>query len=247
MSCSVPGKLGYNIAAAVLSFIVLLYFIFSTGPQIIFKTLPWFIWGQLALDAFMFIIWIAAAGASRYNYTDLYGWDCYYDYYKEKRNLSPAPQGLPRSVEKRDLYSSDYSRYGSHYRTGGKATANIGLDSIMVVLFAFTFAATVFWFVQNRNARRNAAAAGPNVPAGQTLNTGAPPMNPAVNNTYPQQPQPAVYPQGQPQPQGVHGTPGMQQPGFAQDKPVMQQTVYPQGQQGAGGEYYNQPQQQAQT
>ncbi|KAI4217506.1 MAG: hypothetical protein LQ351_000101 [Letrouitia transgressa] len=118
----------------------------------------------------------------------------------------------------------------------------------MVVLFAFTIAATVFWFIQNRNAaRRNAAATGPNVPTGQTPNNGAPPTNPAINNTYPQQPQPAVYPQGQPQPQGVHGTPEMQQPGFAQDKSVMQQTVYPQGQQGTAGEHYNQTQQHAQT
>ncbi|KAL9608228.1 MAG: hypothetical protein Q9167_006929 [Letrouitia subvulpina] len=116
----------------------------------------------------------------------------------------------------------------------------------MVVLFAFTIAATVFWFVQNRNARRNAAATGPNVPASQAPNTGAPPMNPADNNPYPQQSHPAVNPQGQPQPQGFHGTPEMQQPGFVQDKSVMQQTVYPQGQQGAG-ENYNQPQQQTQT
>lgn len=48
-----------------------MYFLLATGPSNAFKCLPWLIWIQLGLDAFMFIIWIAAAATSPLNCDDL--------------------------------------------------------------------------------------------------------------------------------------------------------------------------------
>ncbi|KAL8747854.1 MAG: hypothetical protein Q9190_000302 [Brigantiaea leucoxantha] len=236
ISCSVPGKLGYNVAAAVLSFIVLAYLIFSSGMTALFRTLPWFVFGQIALDGFMFVIWIAAAGSPTLSCNDLCnacsGYDqvwlddlnCYcYSSYLSKRNFSPTPRGLARSLENR-------AYHGSHYRSGGRSAAKTGLDSIMVALFAFTLAATVIWAVQSRRSAA-AASSGPQVAA-----SGPAPTDPAP------QPQQTSFPQGQPQPETTYINPEMQQPVFAQQKPAMQETVYPQEQQGEAGEYYSQPQ-----
>ena len=89
-----------------MSFIALIYFILATGPSPKVRLLPWLIWGQLALDAFMVVLWLAASASSHYNcndlcnacndYTDIY-YDnlyCYCvvdDFYK--RDYSPAPKG----------------------------------------------------------------------------------------------------------------------------------------------------------
>lgn len=56
---------------SILSLIALFYFILASGPSRITRTLPWFIWGQLALDALMFIFWLSAAATSSYSCTDL--------------------------------------------------------------------------------------------------------------------------------------------------------------------------------
>ncbi|KAL8946709.1 MAG: hypothetical protein Q9222_006933 [Ikaeria aurantiellina] len=169
IGCSVPSKLGYNIAAAILSILVLLILIFSTGHKPLFRSIPWFVWGQLGLDAFMFIIWIAAAGVSKYNCNDLCsacsgydevwsgGLDCLCDgwlYYK--RDQSPAPKGLiARGVEKR--------RYRSHGPAASKYGAKIAFDALMVqvlpcVLFAFTTGATIYWIFKTRRSGADAAA-----------------------------------------------------------------------------------------
>lgn len=103
---------GLSILQAVLSFIVLVILLLSTGPKPGLRVLPWFIRGQLALDAFMFIIWIAAAGVSQYNCNDLCGACSGYDdvwadglycvcSFFYKRDQSPAPKGLARSIQER--------------------------------------------------------------------------------------------------------------------------------------------------
>lgn len=56
---------------SILSLIALVYFILASGPSRTTRLLPWFIWGQLALDALMFIFWLSAAATSSYSCTDL--------------------------------------------------------------------------------------------------------------------------------------------------------------------------------
>ncbi|KAL8726794.1 MAG: hypothetical protein Q9166_006476 [cf. Caloplaca sp. 2 TL-2023] len=253
IGCSVPSKLGYNIAAAVLSFLVLMVLILSTGATSTFRIVPWFAWGQLALDIFMFIIWLAAAGVSQYNCTDLCnacsaydevwsgGLHClcssYYLYYK--RDQSPAPKNLAGAIQERAYYR--HSGPGS-----SKRHAKIALDAIIVILFAFTIAATIFWIFKQR--RSSAAAAttlnpeNPNAPQ----QPGTLPAAPAPGYSPSEKPNPSYsqapvletsYPPQQPQPQ-------MQQSGYSE--PV-QQSGYPTfGPQGAAGEYYSQPQSQPQ-
>ncbi|KAL8733516.1 MAG: hypothetical protein Q9181_003564 [Wetmoreana brouardii] len=240
--CSVPSKLGYNIAAAVLSFIVLLMLLLATGPNPGLRVIPWFIWGQLGLDVFMFIIWIAAAGVSRYNCNDLCnacsGYDlvwaddlscsCYYVY---KRDQSPAPKGLARSIEERA-----YHRRGpGASRVAGKTA----LNSIMVVLFAFTTAMTVFWIFKSRSSGAGASTTSPLAPqptpqagmSGATPMTGAGPEKTGASYTQ----------------EELQAQPQMQQAGYPEPIVNSQQPVHPtSGPQGAAGEYYNQPQSQPQ-
>lgn len=91
---------------AVISFVVLIYFLLSTGPKPQLRLLPWFIFGQLGLDALMFVLWLAAAASSSYSCNDLcnacdFGYD-YVFYDTEscfcvelfKRTTSPKPKGI---------------------------------------------------------------------------------------------------------------------------------------------------------
>lgn len=89
--------------------------ILSTGKTALFRVVPWIVWGQLALDVFMFIIWIAASGASQYNctdlcnacpiYSELYSTGlycfCSSDYLYKKRDQSPAVKGLAAPIQER--------------------------------------------------------------------------------------------------------------------------------------------------
>ncbi|KAL8702084.1 MAG: hypothetical protein Q9201_004586 [Fulgogasparrea decipioides] len=242
MGCSVPSKLGYNIAAAVLSFIVLLVLILATGPKPGLRVIPWFIWGQLGLDVFMFIIWIAAAGVSQYDCNDLCnacsgasevwtsGLYCYC-YYISKRDQSPAPRGLAKSIEER----------GYHHRGLGssRVAGKTALDSIMVVLFAFTTAMTVFWIFKTRRSGTEASTTTQLAPQptpqagtlGTTPTTGTYPEKTGASFTH----------------EELQAQPQMQQPGYPEPNADSQQPVYPtSGPQGAAGEYYNQPQSQPQ-
>ncbi|KAI4280292.1 MAG: hypothetical protein L6R38_004570 [Xanthoria sp. 2 TBL-2021] len=250
LSCSVPSKLAYTIAAAVLSFLVLLVLIFSTGPTGLFRVVPWLVWGQLALDIFMLIIWIAAAGVSQYTCSDLCnacpaydevwtaGIYCYCSsYYIYKRDQSPAPRGLTGSIEQR-----------AYYRNTGpgssKKNAKTAFDSIMVILFAFTTAATIFWIFKNRRSGA-AAAASTSSPPGNTA------QQPGGLQPTPAPGYPAPDGQGITHNQGTaQGTsyspqqtqPQMQQSGYSEP---MQQPTYPTANpQGSASDYYNQPQSQ---
>ncbi|KAL8714515.1 MAG: hypothetical protein Q9220_001463 [cf. Caloplaca sp. 1 TL-2023] len=272
IGCSVPSKLGYNIAAAVLSFIVLLVLIFSTGTKPLFRSVPWFAWGQLGLDAFMFIIWIAAAGVSKYNCDDLCsacsgyeevwsgGLNCLCDgwLYYNKRDQSPAPKGpFARGLEKR--------RRRSHGPGASKIDAKIAFDAIMVVLFAFTTAATIYWILKARRSGTAAATTTSQPPAAHGLeptpvpgtaipektNTATPYTGqvPAPQNAYPSQ---SYEPQTQPPMQyGDHlsagPAPQMHQPPIHHEnnypEPISPPSTYPTpAPQGTAGEYYSQGQ-----
>ncbi|KAL8661013.1 MAG: hypothetical protein Q9202_005993 [Teloschistes flavicans] len=248
IGCNVPSRLGYNIAAAVLSFIVLVILLLSTGPKPGLRVLPWFIRGQLALDAFMFIIWIAAAGVSQYNCNDLCGACSGYDdvwadglycvcSFFYKRDQSPAPKGLARSIQERATHRGPAL---------GRVAGKTALNSIIVVLFAFTTAATILWITKNRRSGTAPSTATPLAPQptpapGAGLNSGPSPGK--LDAPYTQATaQGPYYPPGPPQMQAP-----MQQTGYSEQGVNTQQPNYTTpGPQGSAGDYYNQYQGQPQ-
>ena len=119
-----------------ISFVLLIYLILATGPSPKTRLLPWVVYGQLALDALLLILWLAAAASSRYNCNDLcnacagYS-DLYYDnllcYCFDgvfKRDQSPAPSGI---LDARRLRNSDSAN--GH---AAAADARKAFDSLMV-------------------------------------------------------------------------------------------------------------------
>ena len=73
MSISIPvsSTLADFGCQSALSLIALIYFILASGPSRATRLLPWFVVGQLALDALIFICWLSAAATSSYSCTDL--------------------------------------------------------------------------------------------------------------------------------------------------------------------------------
>ncbi|KAL8792630.1 MAG: hypothetical protein Q9195_004758 [Heterodermia aff. obscurata] len=247
--CSVPGKIAWNLACAVLSLLALVYLILSSGITQAFRILPWWIFIQLGLDFLFFVFWIAAAGTSHLSCQDLCSacdawggevWfdslacNCYSaidDIFFEKRQLSPNPNlGLSGGLQKRR------SRYSSAARATGTLVAREAFDGLLVALFFFTLCATAWWMWQNRRAGDNAAAT--------TATTGNNPENgvqqvpvemkqdvpysggpaPQYTSVAPQQGNyPPVSPDGQ-YPQQPQGYPQQQ------DYSQQQQQVYPQQQ-----------------
>lgn len=130
---------------SVLSFFALIYFILATGPSPQARLLPWFIWGQLGLDALMFILWLAAAASSSYNCSDLcnacsaysvlsYDTDvcfCVDNTGIFKRTYSPKPKGVLHARSPKS-YLSGVS--GSRSSSGGRGSilaARQAFDAIM--------------------------------------------------------------------------------------------------------------------
>ena len=127
---------------AVISFIVLIYFLLSTGPKPQLRLLPWFIFGQLALDGLMFILWLAAAASSSYSCNDLcsacdYAYD-YVFYGTEscfcieliKRTTSPKPKGILEGRTPRARLGGG-SRSDSNGSGGSTIAAKQAFDAIM--------------------------------------------------------------------------------------------------------------------
>lgn len=142
---------------AVISLLVLVYFILATGPSPRFKTLPWLVWGQLGLDAIMLIFWLAAAGASRLTCND-YCDACFdastvewnnllcYCFGNDpngitdgsdisKRDISPAPPGLRGLLEPRRSHGG--SSHGDSGGTHGTVAARTAMDAFMVYEFDY--------------------------------------------------------------------------------------------------------------
>lgn len=126
---------------AVISFFVLIYFLLSTGPKPHLRVLPWFIFGQLGLDALMFILWLAASASSSYSCNDLCS-ACDYDYdylYYDteacicielfKRTTSPKPKGILEGRTPRSRLGGG-SRSGSG-SGGSTIAAKQAFDAIM--------------------------------------------------------------------------------------------------------------------
>ncbi|CAD6580762.1 MAG: hypothetical protein ASARMPRED_000320 [Alectoria sarmentosa] len=166
IGCDAPGKLSYNLAVSILSLIALFYFILASGPSRITRTLPWFIWGQLALDALMFIFWLSAGATSSYSCTDLCNAcgiiDGYVYFDSEscecstlffKRDSSPRPVNV---LQPRRSISGG----GSTDSTGGGSiAAKQAFDAIMTVLFAVFIAADFFWIINSRRSGTTTASA----------------------------------------------------------------------------------------
>ena len=124
---------------SVLSFIALIYFILASGPSRATRLLPWFIWGQLALDALIHIFWLSAAATSSYSCTDLCnvcGFLNEYVYFDSlscacyddllfKRDYSPKPGNV---LQSRRSYSNG-GRKAS--RVVGSLAAKQAFDAIM--------------------------------------------------------------------------------------------------------------------
>ena len=124
---------------SVLSFIALIYFILASGPSRTTRLLPWFIWGQLALDALMHIFWLSTAATSNYScldlcnvcgilngyvYFDSQSCACYDDLLF-KRDYSPKPGNVLQSRRSH----SNGGKNGS--RVGGSIAAKQAFDAIM--------------------------------------------------------------------------------------------------------------------
>lgn len=131
---------------SVIALLGIIYFLLATGPREILRVLPWFVWGQIFLDGLLLVFWLAASATSSYNYSDLYnacGYNnLFYPYLLlYKRDTSPTPKGLARSLEPRR----------SAYYGGSSIGAKAGLDAIMTCVpkhsnlirsFIETFAST---------------------------------------------------------------------------------------------------------
>ena len=124
---------------SVLSFIALIYFILASGPSPTTRLLPWFIWGQLALDALIHIFWLSAAATSNYScldlcnacgildgYVNIDSQSCVcYDDLLFKRGYSPKPGNV---LQPRRSHSNG-SKNGS--RSVGLTAAKQTFDAIM--------------------------------------------------------------------------------------------------------------------
>ena len=130
-----------DIVKAVLSFLVLMYFMFSTGPKPVLKILPWFLIGQLVLDFVMVVFWIAAAAVSRLNcndqcgacgYPDWVDFDGLYctctvvDYTIYKRGAAPSSSANPLA------FSGGLEKRRARRSSSGTRGAKTGLDAVLV-------------------------------------------------------------------------------------------------------------------
>ncbi|KAI9807979.1 MAG: hypothetical protein M1825_005286 [Sarcosagium campestre] len=65
--CSIPAKLSFNLAVAVLSILASLYLILSTGKS---AFIPHHIFAQAPIDLILFVLWIAAAATAKISTKD---------------------------------------------------------------------------------------------------------------------------------------------------------------------------------
>ncbi|KAL9599163.1 MAG: hypothetical protein Q9219_004030 [cf. Caloplaca sp. 3 TL-2023] len=214
IGCSVPSKLGYNIAAVSLNAAqpMMEMLIFHQGGFVIpcahcTSPLDW-----------------AEARTKDPSMVHL-------GYTIDKREQSPAPKGLTRSLHER--------AYGSYHRPGaGKAAGKTALDSIITVLFAFTTATSILWIFQNR--RSGAGATAPTMAGGPTAPHQPAPVAIPSTQVYPDKTE-----EGYTGPPPQHGTyplqsqPQMQQGGHPGPVTNMQAPTYPNSAApGSATEYY---------
>jgi len=108
--------------------LTLLYFLFSTGPKPIPRFLPWHMWTQLGLDAFFFILWIAAAGCSTLTLKDVEDACPWWNNPAELLAGTIFKRGGFTPLTKRKGHSSSGGSHSTHVSAG----ALQGLDAMMV-------------------------------------------------------------------------------------------------------------------
>jgi hypothetical protein len=108
--------------------LTLFWFIFSTAPKPIPRFLPWHMWTQLGLDAFFFILWIAAAGCSNLTYKDFSDACPWFNNIDDLLDGTSLKARDFRGLEKR---KSNGSSSRSTYVSAG---ARQGLDAMMVYI-----------------------------------------------------------------------------------------------------------------
>lgn len=111
-----------------------------------FKVLPWLVWGQLALDAVMFIFWIAATATSTFSYKDLCD-ACPYDLVEYAGFVYECTTGLRESdyiysnsiydVFSRGLPGVQKRAVQARRNKRGTALGRTALDAIMTCVFCF--------------------------------------------------------------------------------------------------------------
>ena len=127
---------------SILSLVALLYFILASGPNHSTRLLPWFIWGQLALDAIMFVIWLSAGATSSYSCADLCNacgiLDGYVYFDSEscacydlffKRDYSPRPWNVLQQKRSHAI------RRRSDSSVGGSVAAKQAFDAVMTYIY----------------------------------------------------------------------------------------------------------------
>ncbi|MCJ1452335.1 hypothetical protein MMC28_002678 [Mycoblastus sanguinarius] len=217
--------------SSILSFLALIYFILATGPIPILKILPWFIFGQLGLDAVMFIFWLSASASSSYSCTNLCNACLAYDYISydtqscicldefqpdQKRSTirdNPFGKRTPR------IHSSSGNSGSSLANSGSSIAAKQAFDAIMTVIFAACLASTILWIIKSpQSGRTTATHSVPTGPIKHEEAGGAP--APAYTQAEP------AYSNYQMQSHSGHaGQPVTQPDGYTQQP--MQQGQYP--------------------
>lgn len=240
IGCDAPGRLNFNLAVSVLSFVALIYFLLASGPSRTTRLLPWFIFGQLALDVIMFVFWLAAGATSSYSCTDLCNACGIYDGYVFfdtqscecstfffKRDYSPRRGNVlqPRRgrLSKRDS------------TVGGTIAAKQAFDAIMTALFALFIIADLFWIIKSRRSGTTTAPT-PTHGAPTKNEEAGMPMGGVGAPTYAQQPG-SDY-NNQMGPQGGYTGQPMQHHDVGQPQQSMAQEPYPAGQYHQGQPQY---------
>ncbi|KAL8773678.1 MAG: hypothetical protein Q9209_001444 [Squamulea sp. 1 TL-2023] len=193
---------------------------------------PW-LWFVRLLQMLVTVIVLAITASNASDFTSL---SCSVPsklgYNIAARDQSPAPKGLAGSIEERAYYRHNGGPGSS------KKNAKVAFDAIMVILFAFTTAATIFYILKNRRSGTAATSTNPADPSTKQSGGLAPTPVPGFyasdgkDTTHIENsPQVAPYPPQQTQPQ-------MQQSGFPE--PTQQSTYPTANPQGTAGDYYDQ-------
>lgn len=137
----------------------LIYYLFSTGLNASTRCLPWHVYGQLSLDAFLFVLWLAATAASNYDCSGLCsacatpGEEYYGGYYNvfvgsltcpcAFGQYDPSLSKVKRALEGRATSSANLNT-GKEFESASKIATKLGFHALMIVLFASTTATTIW-------------------------------------------------------------------------------------------------------
>lgn len=133
----------------------LIYYLFSTGLNASTRCLPWHVYGQLSLDAFLFVLWLAATAASNYDCSGLCsacatpGEEYYGGYYNvfvgsltcpcAFGQYDPSLSKVKRALEGRATSSANLNT-GKEFESASKIATKLGFHALMMYASICTFA-----------------------------------------------------------------------------------------------------------